>query len=101
MRRAKGKNRGDAARLKGEDVNPMTYNGNLKEKKKRALLCTFIKCFMNEYTFCQLKNTINKKLNGDIEEGCNISFSYKGTLEFCSLFNCAWGSGFNVGICGS
>lgn len=34
MRRAKGKNRGDAARLKGEDVNPMTYNGNLKEKKK-------------------------------------------------------------------
>lgn len=24
----------------------------------------------------------------------NISFSYKSTQEFSSLFNCAWGSGF-------
>lgn len=83
--------------LKGEDVNPVTYNGRLK-KKNGMYGAASIKCFMSGYTFCQLKNTINEKLNGNIEEGCNISFSYKSTQEFCSLFNCARGRGFNVGI---
>lgn len=82
---------------KGEDVNPVSHNESLKEQTGMygAHSFTSIRC-ERVYNLSSQKHSKWKK-NGVTGKGCNISFSYKSTQEF-SLFNFAWGSGFNVGI---
>lgn len=82
--------------VKREDVNPMIYNGHFKKTWRSLAHWTKALTWMGVDSV-DSKRQINK-LNGNIEEGWNISFSYKSTQEFDSLFNCARGSGFHVAI---